>query len=216
MATITAFFIRDADEEQNMKVALPIHGMNSRTAGRDSIDRAAYGMAVDIVDADDADYDFALFMRIWFFKRPLIERIAGGIKKWLDDDRITEIWLPVHSNGLNFALQALKLLQKRGQRGDKRIIIVSLSGCANRKVNTDVATEVHNWYTERDGWLKAAKCLPSWTMGSFGLGPYRGKSKNVIDKRITNHISSHSQWFKGHSLSMTIKKINQLIRGNQK
>jgi hypothetical protein len=195
-----------------MKVALPIHGMNSRTAGRDSIDRLAHGLAVDIVDTDDADYDFALFLRIWFFKGPLIERIAGGIKKWIDDDRITQIYLPVHSNGLNFSLQALKLLEKRGQRGKKAIIIVSFSGCANRKVNTDVATVVHNWYTERDGWLKAAKLLPSWTMGSFGLGPYRGKSTNVIDKRITNHISEHSQWFKGYSLSMAIRKHNELIR----
>jgi len=195
-----------------MKVALPIHGMNSRTAGRDSIDRLAHGLEVDIVDPDDTDYGFALFLRIWFFKRPLIERIAGGIKKWIDDDRITQIYLPVHSNGLNFALQALKLLDKRGHRGTKPIIIVSFSGCANRKVNTDVATVVHNWYTERDGWLKAAKLLPSVTMGSFGLGPYRGKSTNVIDKRITRHIGSHSQWFKGHSLSMAIKKHNELIR----
>jgi len=198
--------------KNNLTVALPIHGMNSPTAGANSIDLLAKGLDVDFVDCDDADYDMTLLLKIWFFKRPSIERIAGGLKKWIDDERIRTIVVPVHSNGLNFGLQALKLLKKRNHLGTKRIIIVSFSGCANRRVNTDNATHVHNWYTERDGWLLFAKFLPSWTMGSFGRSYYRGKSKNVTDKRITNHIGSHSKWFNGESLERSILKTNELIQ----
>lgn len=194
-----------------MKVALSIPGMNSPTAGADSIDLLVKGLDVDFIDVDDADYDYALLLKIWFFKRPSIERIAGGIKKWIDDPRITHVFILPHSNGLNFGLQALKLLKKRDQLGNKKIIIISYSGCANRRVNTDNATWVHNWFTQRDGWLGFAKWLPSWSMGSFGRSYYRGKSENVFDKNITNHIGSHSQWFKGDNLAKTIKKTNELI-----
>jgi len=195
-----------------LTVALPVHGMNSRDAGDKSIDRVARGMAVDFVDTDDTDYGWVAFLRIWIFKRRFIERVAGGIKKWIDDPRIGTIFLPVHSNGLNFTFQALKLLKKRNQLGNKRIIVIAYSGCANRKVNTDNAYHVHNWYTQEDGWLKTAKFLPSISMGSFGLSTYRGKSMNVTDKKITNHVTSHSQWFQGHTLSKTIAKTNELVR----
>ena len=195
-----------------MNVILSVHGMNSRTAGSESIDRLVNLLDVDFKDLDDMDYDMALLFKIWFFKRPSIERIAGGVKKWIDDDRIKNIFIVAHSNGLNFTLQALKLLKKRKQLGNKKIIVISLSGCANRRVNTDNAFQVHNWYTERDGWLLASKWLPSWTMGSFGRSHYRGKSKNVIDKDITKHISSHSEWFSGDNLNKAIIKTNELIK----
>lgn len=196
----------------NKSVAISVHGMNSRKGGAGSIDKLVKCLDVDYVDLDDGDYGYTLLFKIWLFKRAPVERLAGGIIKWIDDDRIDQIFIPLHSNGLNFTLQALNLLEKRGQRGDKEIIIISYSGCANRRVNTDAASAVHNWYTKRDGWLFFAKWLPSWTMGSFGRGKYRGKSNNVYDKDIGKHISSHSQWFKDESLKTNIKKTNQLIQ----
>lgn len=195
-----------------MNVVLSISGMNSPTAGAKSVDLVANKLDVDFIDVDDLDYKYALLLRIHIFKRPSIERIAGGLKKWIDDDRIKNIFVLPHSNGLNFGLQALKLLKKRNQLGNKKIIVISLSGCANRKVNTDNAYQVHNWYSKRDGWLGVAKWLPSLSMGSFGRGKYRGKSKNVIDKDISKHISSHSQWFNKSTIDKTAEKVNELIR----
>lgn len=194
------------------KVVLSIHGMNDRKAGKNTVDKVALAMPVKYVDTDDAEYGYVEFTRIWFFKKRFLERVAGGIKKWIDNPEITDIYLLVHSNGLNFSLQALKLLNKRGQlSGDVKIHIIAYSGCANRKVNTDLAHVVYNWYTENDKALKAAKYLPSWTMGSFGLGKYRGKSKNVKDKRITDHISGHSKWFHGAALQKTIDKTAEVV-----
>ena len=195
-----------------MNVVLTIPGMNSPTAGAKSIDLVANKLDVDFIDVDDLDYGYALLLKIHIFKRPSIERIAGGLKKWIDDDRIKNIFILPHSNGLNFGLQALKLLKKRNQLGNKKIIVISLSGCANRRVNTDNAYHVHNWYTERDGWLLVSKFLPSFSMGSFGRSYYRGKSKNVFDKRITNHIGKHSQWFNKSTIDKTAEKVDQLIR----
>lgn len=203
------------NKEGSMTVAVSVHGINSRDGGKMSIDRVALGMAVDIVDTDDADYDWTLFFKTVLFKRIYVERVAGGIKKWVDDPRVKTIFLPVHSNGLNYALQALKLLAKRNQLNATEIVIISFSGCANRKVNTDVADQVYNCHTKHDGWLKLAKWSPSWTMGSFGLGPYRGDSANVIDKDyayIAEPIKSHSGWFYGHQLSRTIRDANQIVK----
>ena len=138
--------------------------------------------------------------------------MAGGIKKWIDHEDVKRIFIFCHSNGLNFTFKALKKLRKRGQLGDKPIIVVAMSGCARRTLNTDDATEVHNWYTKHDKALKVAKWWPVPGMGSFGLSHYRGKSKNVRDKDISNHITGHSEWFDVSKLPTTQKKVNDLIR----
>jgi len=194
-----------------MNVALSIHGIRQPEGGRKSIDLVVKGSDADIVDTDDLDYNYVLFFRVWF-NGSFVERVAGGIKKWVDHPDVKRIFIFCHSNGLNFTLKALKKLKKRKQLGDKPIIVVSLSGCARRKINTDAATEVHNWYTTKDGALKAAIFYPVWSMGSFGLNRYKGKSKNVISKDISKHISSHSQWFEPETLPKTIEKANELMR----
>lgn len=194
-----------------MNVALSIHGIRQKDGGTKGIDLVVNGSDADIVDVDDLDYNYVLFFRVFFYQR-FVERVAGGLKKWIENDDVKRIFVFCHSNGLNFTFKALKKLRKRGQLGNKPIIVVSLSGCARRTLNTDDATEVHNWYTRNDEALKVAKFWPVPGMGSFGLSTYRGKSKNVIDKDITRHIDSHSQWFDADTLPKTIEKANELMR----
>jgi len=197
-------------------VALSVHGINSKNGGKDSIDRVAHGMAVDYVDVDDTDYGWVAFFRTTLFRRRFIERVYGGLKRWVEDDRIGKIFVAVHSNGLNFTLQALDLLKERGVLTDDspEVIIISFSGCANRKVNTDNATKVYNLHTKHDGWLKVAKFSPSFRMGSFGLGPYRGKSINVENWNRNHRIRSHSQWFVRDDLTLSIRDANITVEEN--
>lgn len=194
-----------------MNVALSIPGILNRKGGAENIDKLVTALDADIVDLDDLDTGFVAFFRVMFHGR-FTERVAGGLKKWIDHEDVKRIFVFCHSNGLNFTFKALKKLRKRKQLGNKPIIVVSLSGCARRTLNTDDATEVHNWYTRHDEALKVAKFWPVPGMGSFGLSTYRGKSNNVIDKNITNHIESHSQWFDADTLPKTIEKANELMR----
>ena len=193
-----------------MIAALSIHGIRKKGGGTDGIDLVVKGSDADFVDVDDLDYGYVLLKRV-IFHGEFVERVVGGIKKWIDHPDVTKIFIFCHSNGLNFTFKALKRLRKRGQLVDKPIIVVSMSGCARRTLNTDDAYEVHNWYTQNDKALKFAKFWPVPGMGSFGLSTYRGKSTNVINKRITKHIKEHSEWFDKKTLPTTIKKSNELM-----
>lgn len=194
-----------------MNAAMSIHGIRQRNGGANNIDLVVKGSDADIVDVDSLNYNYVLFFRVIFNGR-FVKRVAKGIKSHIDDPEVTRLFIACHSNGLNFTFKALKRLRKRGELGDKPIIVVSLSGCARRTLNTDDATEVHNWFTRGDGALKFAKFWPVPGMGSFGLSTYRGKSENVIDKDITRHIPGHNDWFKVNKLPATIQKFNELMR----
>jgi hypothetical protein len=197
-----------------MNAALSIHGIRQKGGGANGIDLVVRGSDADFVDVDDLDYGYVLLKRV-IFNGSFVERVAGGIKKWIDHEDVKRIFIFCHSNGLNFTFKALKKLRKRKQLGSKPIIVVAMSGCARRTLKTDDATEVHNWYTKHDKALKVAWWWPVPGMGSFGLSHYRGKSKNVRDKDISNHITGHSEWFDVSTLPTTQKKVNDLMRSYQ-
>jgi len=173
-----------------MKI-VTVHGFNVRDKGRDTVDQLlpyALDAGFDI-DVDGADYGyFNLFMiRLTKTRQRnlVIQRIAEAAEK--ADVIIT------HSNGANFATQALDRLPARYNNSK---ILIHYSPALDR--DTPIPNAVKGQlvlYTPHDGWVRLSSLIPfdnPW--GSMGAKGYNGgntKNTNIMDKRIL----CHSCWF---------------------
>lgn len=183
---------------------LKIHGFRDRSAGKNNVDRLIDLSDVEI-DSDSLDYGFVHLFRVHFFNRGLIKRIAEAIAQ----PRVK--YVLAHSNGLHFALKAMKRLQKQG-RLDPQIILFSVSGCSNTRRKMPPIKQVYNFYSRHDGALKAATYIPLSSWGRFGARPYKGKSTNVTDIDCSYFVDGHSSWFWPVADVMITNMINQRIK----
>lgn len=183
---------------------LKIHGFRDRSAGRNNVDRLKGIKGVEI-DSDSLDYGFVHLIRVHFFNRGLIKRIANAI------DQPGVKYILAHSNGLHFTLKALKRLQKKG-RLNPDLILFSVSGCSNTRRRMPPIKQVYNFYSRHDGALKAATYIPLSSWGRFGTRPYKGKSTNVTDIDCSWFVKGHSEWFWPEADFHITDMINQRIK----
>ena len=166
---------------------LKIHGFRDRSAGANNVDRLDGLIGVE-VDEDSMDYGFIHLIRVHFFNRGLIKRLAKAI------DQPGVKYILAHSNGLHFTIKALKLLQKKGKL-NKDLIVFSVSGCSNSNRKIPPIKKLYNFYSENDNTLKMATYVPLSSWGRFGAKPYSGESTNVEDIKCSHFVDNHSSWF---------------------
>lgn len=173
-----------------MKLVL-VHGFNVKDKGRNTTDRLApYARANDLkIDIDEGDYGyFNLFMIRWF-KAYLKSRVIYRLAKAFEDADI----IITHSNGANFAIQALDLLPAVYNNTK---IVIHISPALNSGTPIPCAVKAQLvLYTPHDGWVKLASYLPLHPWGRMGARGYTGTS-NKNTNQENDAVKKHSDWFK--------------------
>lgn len=185
-----------------MKRVVLVHGFNVKDRGARGIDKMAphfQSLQYECEKDSEADYGYWTLFSMYFWKREgVLERLR---RAFADADVIV-----THSNGANFATQALN-----GMRDGRKRILVHFSPALER--DTPPPKNVMHEYvfhSRRDGvvrWLAPlAPFLPWGRAGSHG--------KRVVGA-VTNFdetpfISSHSAWFKDENLSHYVHRVHRL------
>lgn len=184
-----------------MKVVL-VHGFNVKDRGARSIDKLAPYLQTLGHECDtdsEADYGYWTLLSMYTWKRKGVrERLA---RAFADADVIV-----THSNGANFATQALNMMDDSRPR-----VLIHFSPALERKtpVPRNVKHEVV-FHSKRDGVVRfLAPLAPFLPWGSAGA---HGKK---VDGPVTNvdetpYIPSHSAWFKDHNASHYARRVHGL------
>lgn len=168
-----------------MKIVI-VHGFNVSDGGKGSIDRLAPWLREKypgaFVDTDSADYGLHRLLKVRFFWRTAVKRIAATLN---DADMVI-----THSNGANYTMKAIR----KHVQNDK-LHVIHISPALNRKqrLRKLVFRKMDTFHSDGDFWVKLAGWLPfhSW-------GPAGAKGIKTDDPRHDNHHlkdPSHSGWF---------------------
>ena len=170
--------------------AVFVHGFNVKDGGANTVDKLApfADAAGWYTDIDEADYGyFNLFMVKWT-KSKTRARVLYRLAKAFENADI----IITHSNGANFATQALDML---GSEFNNSKIVVHISPALDR--DTPIPQAVKSqlvMHTPHDVWVRLSTYLPFMPWGRMGAFGYSGN-----DKRNTNEkhkeIPQHSEWF---------------------
>lgn len=178
-----------------------IHGWKVRDGGAGTVDRHAPGLVArgQRVDKDEMDYGF-IFWRMfsWFGRkyknRSIIKRLVLAMEKALETN--TFIILETHSNGDNFAMQALDKL-----RLTRCVIVFSFSPALNRRRSVPKAIKhLYVYHTRTDRAVRAASYVLFSPWGRRGAFGYDGPDERVTNIDCTGLVDDHSDWFKDQHL----------------
>lgn len=175
-----------------------VHGFNVTDGGRDTIDRLAPLLARSgyIVDTDGADYGYFGLLAIRFFggkrKRAVLDRLMRAFVR--ADVIIT------HSNGANFATQALN---RFGPGYMESKLVIHISPALNKKTRVPQAVKrMLVMHTPHDlpVWLSSLLLFHPW--GKMGKVGYKGKDDRVENREFPQ-VKGHSDWFQPSGIRQT-------------
>lgn len=182
-----------------MKICL-IHGFNVKDGGAHTVDMLAPYLEArgHEIDKDEADYGYHNLIKVRFYSKAAVKRIAGAMEK--ADVALT------HSNGANYAMQAAYLISSP-------IIIVHVSAALNRKVNIPaVVSHMRVMYSNNDKAVKFSRILrfghPWGAMGAYG---YEGEDTRAVNEDHTAEINGHSDWFTKEKAPRTANQVADIL-----
>ena len=164
---------------------LSIHGFRVRDGGARSVDTFAGVLMFrgHHVDMDSADYGFHHLLKVRWFHKSAVKRIA----KALD----TADCVYCHSNGANYLFQALTINPK-----PVKVILLSPALDADADI-PECITELHVFHTMHDKAVRAARWLLWHPWGEMGRVGYTGNDKRVTNYDHSDRVGHHSGWFVG-------------------
>lgn len=168
-----------------------IHGFNVRDGGSRTIDRLGPFAIYDgyLFDYDEADYGFFNLWMVRLIRRKLRARVLHRIANAIENADV----IITHSNGANFATQALDML---GAEHNNSKIVIHISPALDKDTPIPLAVKSQLvMFTPNDFWVKLSSWIPLHPWGRMGARGYSGD-----DNRNTNQenkdVKSHSGWFK--------------------
>jgi hypothetical protein len=179
-----------------------VHGFNIHDGGRSTIDKMAKYLRSHghTCDTDAADYGWHDLIRVRFFHRKAVRRIAAAIMQ--ADVVIT------HSNGANYVTKALK--KTKHPR-----IVIHMSPALNKKTKIPAAvSEQHVFHTRHDKPTAAARFMLAHPWGNMGKVGYQGHDNRNTNHDYTDRVSAHSNWFTNINSSYFAGVINKLLEGD--
>lgn len=194
-----------------MKVikVVAVHGFNVHDSGKRTTDTIAgfiEGAGWDI-DVDEADYGFWSLWQILFWRGKARADVLYRIARAIEGAEI----IYAHSNGVNFAYQALELLPAKF-KGTKTVI--SISGAINASTPIPNAAKAHlTLYTPHDFWVKLSSYLPFNLWGRQGAIGHTGNSPQNVNL-MDSSIKSHSGWWKEKNRRKTFEYIRNFWKEN--
>jgi hypothetical protein len=169
-----------------MNKTVLVHGFNVRDGGKRSVDTLAPMLEAlgHNVDLDEADYGYWSLFKIYFgAKGSVYKRLQAAFE---DADLIV-----THSNGANFAIQALR----RMERDNKKRVVVHLSPALKR--NTPAPPNIimqYVYHTLSDFAVRLSTYLPFLPWGRMGS---HGSTRiyRTVNRDFTGMVRGHSGWF---------------------
>lgn len=176
-----------------------IHGMNSRGAGRDSIDRLAPTLIGD-VDTDEADYGWLGLLGVRLRRKSITQRIARVL--------LTGDVIVTHSNGANYAIHALW----EAQLPPNTVKLIHFSPAIDRdRAVPRSVSEQHCFHTTGDFWVKLSRWLPFHDFGNAGAFGIRQSFGTPTKNHDYSHkVHSHSGWFEGPNAAYFAQCVNRI------
>lgn len=168
-----------------------VHGFNVRDKGANTVDRLKpillekYPTA--IIDTDSADYGWHGLIKVRFFYKEAVERIASAIA---EADMVV-----THSNGANYTHKALRLLEKQG-RPNSKLHVIHFSPALNRIQNFKEISfqRMDTFCSQGDKIVWLAKLLLLHPWGNAGQKGFITNDPRVLNHEYKRH--KHSTWFK--------------------
>lgn len=167
-----------------------VHGFNVKDAGTNSVDQVIPFIAVsgNTVDKDEGDYGYFNLFMISLFRSKQRQRVLFRLAEAFKTADI--IW--THSNGQNFANQALDMLPPEYNNTK---ILIATSPAANRNTLIPQAVKAQLvMHTPNDWAVRLSTYIPFSRWGRQGAFGYSGD-----DNRNTNYkdksIPGHSAWW---------------------
>ena len=189
-----------------MKIVL-VHGFNVRDGGKRTVDQLAplIRNAGYSVDLDEGDYGFFNIWMVRFRKSKTRQRVLHRLAKAFEMADV----IITHSNGANFATQALDLMEH--EYNNKKLVI-HISPALDR--DTEIPNAVQHqlvMYTPHDKAVRLSSWLLFHPWGRMGAKGYSGN-----DNRNTNleveAVKGHSSWFKAEHVVRTWKRCASFIK----
>lgn len=190
-----------------MKFVL-VHGFNVKDGGRHTVDMLAPYIitAGHKVDLDEGDYGFFNIWMVRFKRSRTRQRVLHKLAKAFETADV----IITHSNGANFATQALDMM---GTEFNNKVMVIHISPALDR--DTEIPNAVKNQlvlYTPHDKAVRLSSWLLFHPWGRMGAKGYSGN-----DNRNTNlevpAVKGHSSWFKLEHVARTWKRCNTFIEG---
>lgn len=165
-----------------------VHGFNVRDAGERSIDQLAWPLRHlgHEADTDSADYGYFGLLGVRFFRGKRRREALGRLEQAFDTADI----IVTHSNGANFATEAMKRFS-----AGRQFNVVHVSPALN--MDTPPPASVGRqlvYHTMNDGWVRLARILPWHPWGAMGAYGYQGDDRRV-ESRAWPSVNGHGDWF---------------------
>jgi len=188
-----------------------LHGFNVRDGGKKTVDCVGL-YAIDAgynYDYDQADYGY---FNLWMIRLSKSEHRANVLKRIVRAVENSDVII-MHSNGSNFGIQALNMLDDKYAYSKIAIHISPALDCDTpipRSVKAQLVL-----HTPHDFWVKLSSYLLfNHPWGRMGANGYTG-----FDKRNTNirvpEVKGHSKWFHVNHIFDTWKHCNSFIKENR-
>lgn len=189
-----------------------VHGFNVTDGGERSIGRAGDRLEQlgYQIERDEADYGYFNFFMIRFgkwseYRKTLYRRLQGAFA--------TADFIITHSNGANFATQALYGMPRR----EKKLLLINFSAALDRDTEIPHAVDMQvNYCTPYDWIVKVSALIPFYEWGSMGAHGYCGRGPNVnliYDGTINSpKVKGHSAWFREPAIDPVIESLDTQIQ----
>jgi hypothetical protein len=184
-----------------------VHGFNVTDGGEHTVDKLG-PFAIDegySFDYDEADYGFFNLWMVRLTKKKLRRRVIYRIARAIEKADI----IITHSNGANFATQALEMLSSEYNNSK---IVIHISPALDKDTPIPLAAKAQLvMHTPHDFWVRLSSWIPIHPWGRMGARGYSGE-----DNRNTNmedpEIKGHSAWFHVEHVATTWRHCDAFIK----
>lgn len=176
-----------------------VHGFNVRDGGYRTVD--SFGPVLRSrgheYDTDSGDYGLHDLIRVRFFHKDAVERIARALQ--------TADAVVTHSNGANYTMQALKQIRRP-------ITVFHVSPALNSRVAIPACVkQMYVFHTRNDSAVKLARWLLFHSWGAMGATGYRGHDARAVNLDFTKRVRGHSDWFRGLNAPYFAGRVANLL-----
>jgi hypothetical protein len=189
-----------------MKVVL-VHGFNVKNKGKTTVDTLAPFIkhAGYDVDVDEGDYGFFNIWMVRFKRSRLRKRVIFRLAQaFIKADVII-----THSNGANFATQALDMLSPEYNNSK---IVIHISAALDTDADVPMAVKKQLvMYTPHDKAVRLSSYLLFHPWGRMGAKGYKGND-NRVENLLNHDVNAHSDWFTKQHVKQTWFACNAFLR----
>jgi hypothetical protein len=188
-----------------MKVVL-VHGFNVKDGGRGTVDQLAPLIrdAGHVVDLDEGDYGYFNIWMVRFSKSKTRKRVMHRLAKAFETADV----IITHSNGANFATQAMDLM---GPEYNHKKLVIHISPALDKDSEIPNAVKAQLvLHTPHDKAVKLSSWLWFHPWGRMGAKGYSGTDNRNKNLEV-GAVKGHSDWFIVEHVVRTWKRCTIFI-----